>query len=69
MLGPVGQEDEIQLLDVVDDAVKDEVEDDRGPTLEPLQPRDEICEVRAQGDFHRPYAVDELHASYPWRTT
>jgi len=69
VLARIEQEGEMQLLGVADDEVKDEVEDDRGPTLEPLQPHDGICEERAQGDFHRLYAVDELHASGPWRTT
>jgi hypothetical protein len=49
--------------------VGDEVEDDRGLLLEPLQLRDGICEVRAREDFRRMYAIAQLHASGPWKTT
>lgn len=69
VLAQAEQEGEVRLLDVVDDEVKDEGEDDRGLTLEPLQPHGGIYEGRAQEEFHRLYAVDELHASCLWKTT
>jgi hypothetical protein len=47
----------------------DEVEEDRGLTLEHLQLHDAICEPHARGDFHPMYAVDHLYASGPWKTT
>jgi hypothetical protein len=52
VLAQIEQEGDMQLLGV-DDEVEHEVEEDRDQPLEPLRPRDEICERHAQEGFHR----------------